>query len=42
MIGQQPAPHQDYDDDGAGRLAILGVFLVLAVIAAGIALNMQL
>ena len=32
----------DYHDDGAGRLAILGIVLVLAVVAAGVALNMRL
>ena len=40
MIRGRQAPG-DYDDDGAGRLAIIGVFLVLAVVAAGIALNMR-
>jgi hypothetical protein len=30
----------DFDDDGAGRLAIIGVVIVLVVIAAGIALNL--
>ena len=31
----------DFEDDGAGRLAIMGVLLVLAVVAAGIALNLS-
>lgn len=42
MIGKRQAPEQNFDDDGAGRLAIVGTFLVLAVVAAGIVLNMQL
>jgi len=29
----------DFQDDGAGGLAIMGVLLVLAVVAAGVVLN---
>lgn len=41
MIDRRQASGGDYDDDGAGRLANIGVFLVLAVVAAGVALSMH-
>ena len=42
MIGRRQVPGSDFEDDGAGRLAILGVLLVMVVVAAGVVLNMQL
>jgi hypothetical protein len=42
MMNGRQVPGHDFDDDGAGRLAIIGTLLVLAVVAAGVVLNMQL
>jgi hypothetical protein len=42
MIDRQQLPGNDYDDDGAGLLAILGVVLVLTLIAASVVINLQL
>lgn len=40
MIGGRQFP-EDFDDDGAGRLAIIGTLLVLAVVAAGVVLTIH-
>jgi hypothetical protein len=40
MVDGRRTESNDFDDDGAGRLAIIGIFIVLVVIAAGIALNL--
>ena len=42
MIGGRQVPDSDFGDDGAGRLAIIGALLVLAVVAGGIALNLSI
>jgi hypothetical protein len=41
MISGRQVPGHDFDDDGAGRLAIFGAVLVLAVVAAGIVLTIH-
>jgi hypothetical protein len=41
MIGGQQVPDNDFDDDGAGRLALIGVLIVLAVMVAGFVLTMK-
>lgn len=42
MINSERTHGLDYDDDGAGLIAIIGTLLLVAVIAAGIYLNSQL
>lgn len=42
MINSERNHGVDYDDDGAGIIAIVGMLLLIAVIAAGIYLNAQL
>ena len=42
MINSERTHGADYDDDGAGVIAIVGMLLLVAVIAAGVYLNAQL
>ena len=41
MVDGRPTYGSDFEDDGAGRLAIMGVLVVLAVVLAGIAFNIM-
>jgi len=41
MFDDQQYPDTHFDDDGSGLIALLGVVLVIAVIVAGIALNVR-
>ena len=39
MFNDQQFPDSEFDDDGSGHLALIGVLVVVLVIIAGIALN---
>jgi hypothetical protein len=42
MIENPNFSRDEYEDDGAARLAIVGVFIVIATIAGGVMLNLAL
>jgi hypothetical protein len=42
MINSERNHGVDYDDDGAGVLAIIGIVLLIAFVAAGVYLNVRL
>jgi hypothetical protein len=42
MLNSEHKHGVDYDDDGAGLVAIIGVLLLVAVIAVGIVINARL
>lgn len=41
MFNDQKFPDAHFDDDGSGLIALVGVVIVVAVIIAGIALNVR-